>query len=314
LKDKYNILVTGCGGDIGQSIGKILKSNSLTKVVVGCDMSTQHPGKFIFNKVYQITSCRSNSYELEIKKIVKSDGIDLILPVSEPELRFFSENKVDQFFADVPLVSANLRAREIGFDKFVTVEFLKNLKLPYPKTFLIKELKEPQLPVILKSRNGSGGKSVLIIKEPNEFRFYKEKYPEFIAQELLSDENDEYTCCVFRSKENETRTIIYKRTLMGGYSNFGIVVQHEAIERVLMKIAGALQLNGSINVQLKLVKDVPYIFEINPRFSSTVRFRDMMGFKDLIWSIEDITGHGVSPYTKPLEGTKFYKGFNEYVD
>ena len=48
MKSKYNILITGCGGDIGQSIAKILKSNHMFDNVIGCDMSEENASKFIF--------------------------------------------------------------------------------------------------------------------------------------------------------------------------------------------------------------------------------------------------------------------------
>ena len=47
-----------------------------------------------------------------------------------------------------------------------------------------------------------------------------------------------------------------------------------------------MKLEGSINIQLKILKKRIGIFEINPRLSSTVLMRDMLGFKDCIWWIE----------------------------
>ena len=43
----------------------------------------------------------------------------------------------------------------------------------------------------------------------------------------------------------------------------------------------------------------PYVFEINPRFSSTVRFRDLFGFKDVLWVLEDEIKTVISSYNKP---------------
>ena len=39
MNKALNILVTGCGGDIGQSIGKILSKSSYTKNLFGIDIS-----------------------------------------------------------------------------------------------------------------------------------------------------------------------------------------------------------------------------------------------------------------------------------
>jgi carbamoylphosphate synthase large subunit len=53
------------------------------------------------------------------------------------------------------------------------------------------------------------------------------------------------------------------------------------------KIAEALDVHGSINVQSKLSAHGPMIFDINPRFSSTVLLRHQIGFHDVVWSIEE---------------------------
>ena len=53
-------------------------------------------------------------------------------------------------------------------------------------------------------------------------------------------------------------------------------------------IANEVSLLGSMNVQLRLTNEGPRIFEINPRFSSTVLMRHLIGFQDLIWTINDI--------------------------
>jgi len=306
-------MVTGCGGDIGQSIGKILKSHALFDRVIGCDMSDEHAGRFIYDECITIPACTSDKYFPVLEEIIKKHQIDLILPISEPELRFFTENKNVKGVSSKPLVIANSKAREIGFDKLRTVDFLKGSFLPFPETHVIAEMNDPKLPLILKSRKGSGSKSIFILNETDDFLFYKKKYPDFIAQELLTDDN-EYTCCAFRSAKGETRIITYRRKLVDSYSGFGVVVNDPLIDLLLLKIADKLDLIGSINIQLRKSYKGPCVFEINPRFSSTVNFRHMMGFQDVIWSVEDILGFKLSDYSKVTAGRKFYKGFHEYIN
>lgn len=106
----------------------------------------------------------------------------------------------------------------------------------------------------------------------------------------------------------------YRRKLTGGFSGYGKVEENNDINGVLKLVAEKLQLIGSINVQLRFSKDGPCIFEINPRFSSTVLFRYMMGFEDVIWSIEDAIGKRLSDWNTNLKFKEFYKGYNEYVD
>ena len=74
-----------------------------------------------------------------------------------------------------------------------------------------------------------------------------------------------------------------------------------------------MNLKGSINIQLRIHKEVPMVFEINPRFSSTILFRHLLGFKDLEWSINELFDQDISNYSKPKRGQRFYKGYQEYI-
>jgi carbamoyl-phosphate synthase large subunit len=311
---RYNILVTGCGGDIGQSIGKILKEYNHCALLVGCDMSDENPARFIYDNFQKVSAISSFNYAEEISAIIKQYSIDIIIPVSEPELRFYTQNKSLQLQLNCPVLMANLEAREIGFDKLETVNFLKKEGLPYPKTEIFEEVENPTYPFLIKSRFGSGSKALFIIKNELQYNFYKEMCSGFIAQELLENDDEEYTCGLFRDKTGNIKNLILRRTLMdGGHSGYGEVVENEQIENLLVEIARKMHLEGSINVQLRLTSQGPIIFEINPRFSSTVMFRHIMGYQDLIWSIEDYFELPISTYIAPKIGTKFYKGFMEYV-
>ena len=314
MKKKYNILVTGCGGDIGQSIGKILRSHPMCNAVIGTDIHDEHAGKFIFDKIIKVPNCRSDGYRAAVSKILETYSIDVIIPIAEPELRYFTDINLGSDYFGVPIIMANEQSRKIGFDKYETSKFLKEAGLPYPITHVVEEWTQPFFPIILKSRNGSGSKSVFIVNELDEFQFYAKRYPTFIAQELIGTDDQEYTCGLFRSGDGETRTVIYRRKLTGGFSGYGKLMDDVQIDQLLRTIAKKLDLRGSINVQLRQSQKGPVVFEINPRFSSTVMFRHLMGFEDVIWSIQDTFGLPLSSYLHSEIGTQFYKGFQEYVD
>lgn len=314
MKKKYNILITGCGGDIGQSIAKILKGHELINTVIGTDINSITPVKFMIDKFFVVSPCSSADYLSDLNKLVIENEIDLILPCSEVELRFFNRENVYGYLFDKPLIMANKMAMDVGFDKFLTSQFLKDNGMPYPETDILAKVKNPAFPLLIKSRNGSGSKSLFILHDLTDFEYYQKKFPDFIAQELVGKDNEEFTCGLFRSKAGEIRHITYRRKLTGGFSGYGKVEENEDIDKVLKLVAEKLQLIGSINVQLRFSKNGPCIFEINPRFSSTVLFRHMMGFEDVIWSIEDSVGLRLSDRNMNLKFKEFYKGYNEYVD
>lgn len=314
MKNKYSILVTGCGGDIGQSIGKILNEYSLVKSLHGIDITDKNAGQFVYQFFSLGFACNHKDYISSLETFIDKNNIDFIIPISESEIRFLSENNINNNIGRAKIISASLKAQKIGFDKLKTAMFLKENQLPYPKTSLISDKDSTiQLPLILKSREGSGSSKVHLIRDKDSFDLFKKINPNFIVQEYIEDIEGEYTCCIFRSSKKEVRMIIFKRILFGGYSSYGKVIENKKISDLLKEISKILELKGSINIQLRMKSNTPYVFEINPRFSSTVLFRHMLGFKDLIWSIEDALGLEISPYTNDNVGKEFFKGFAEYI-
>ncbi|MDB2695079.1 ATP-grasp domain-containing protein [Flavobacteriaceae bacterium] len=314
IESKLNILVTGCGGDIGQSIGKILNQYPRTGNLYGMDMSDKHPGKFIFENFSLGLPCRDEKYISSLELFVVVNDIDLIIPASEPELRFLSEIGIGDSIGKAKLIMSSDLSRSIGFDKLVTAEFLRENNLPFPETKLVLKVDTiDSFPFIMKSRTGSGSSQVHVVRDSNSFKYLKEHNENFILQEYLDNKLGEFTCGVYRSSKKEVRSIILMRELTGGYSGYGKVVENDQITVLLENIAINLSLRGSINVQLRITEKGPVVFEINPRFSSTVLFRHMFGFEDLIWSIEDIIDLEISPYKNNSSGKEFFKGFNEYI-
>lgn len=313
IKDKLNILVTGCGGDIGQSVGKILNEYSRVNNLYGCDISDKNAAKFIYSNFFLGLPCNDSHYISNLEKIVQEKKIDFIIPISEPELRFLSKEKITKI-GTAELILASSLALEVGFDKLNTADFLKRENLPFPITYSVMALDSVEkFPVILKSRTGSGSSNVYVVRDNETFSSIKKNNPDFIVQEFLDGDKGEYTCGLFRSKNGIIRSIVLKRELIGGFTGYGEVVYNKEINKLIHDIADKLQLIGSINVQLRLTSNGPVIFEINPRFSSTVRFRHLFDFKDLEWSIEDKIGLAISDYKETAIGKKLYKGFNEYI-
>lgn len=310
---KYNVLVTGCGGDIGQSIAKILNSIKYIHKVIGTDLHEDHAGKFLVDKHLIVPRVDAQNYFATIGEIIRLNKIDIWISASEPEIRYFTDNEKSIKKYKSKLIIASRLSRIVGFDKFKTFEFLKDNNFPFPKTFLLERNSKMALKKsIIKSRNGSGSKDIFICNQESDFNYYKKKYKNFICQEFI-ESTKEITCCIYKNN-SVIKTILIDRKLTSGYTGYGRVVHDKKIESYLNLLAKRIKLKGSINIQLRVDKDgVPVIFEINPRFSSTVLFRHLCGFKDLQWSLEDKVKIKSTSMNKKIPLVSFYKGYSEYV-
>ena len=84
------ILVTGCGGDIGLGVGRILKEAGVAEMVVGCDITDDHAGRVFFDACFCVPRADDPSYADALFVLVAREGIDLVIPMSEPELRLLA--------------------------------------------------------------------------------------------------------------------------------------------------------------------------------------------------------------------------------
>lgn len=308
------ILVTGIAGDIGNGIGRILRDSGSTTKLIGCDIHSQHMGHFIFDDCLLVPKANEPDYIEKLLKIAKEYEVDAIVPTSEPELRYLAKMSISQYIDEIPLVMPNTKAMEVGFDKLLTADFLAENNLPFPWTLSVSENDPKRLPCIIKSRFGAGSQEVRVIDNEAFVPHYRKIFPDHIWQESVGTADEEYTCGLYRSASGEVRSIIFRRRLSGGITTYGELIANPKIDQLCFKIATLLDLNGSINLQLRLTNDEPIIFEINPRFSSTVRFRHKLGFEDLIWSISEKLNGLLPPYKPAFKvGTKIFKKFEEVI-
>ena len=105
--------------------------------------------------------------------------------------------------------------------------------------------------------------------------------------------------------------IIFRRILRAGFSYRVTLCKDLEIEELVRKVADLFSLEGFINVQLMKKNNKLYIFEINPRISGTVRFRHMLGFKDVLWWLNMLDGKTIEQYKCPYDTAIGVRELNE---
>lgn len=123
-----------------------------------------------------------------------------------------------------------------------------------------------------------------------------------IYQELLV--GPEITVPMYVTGLNQVRMIQLERKLVSGTTSWAKVVNHPSVYALCMDVADVLGFKGAYNIQLMLTKKGPMIFEVNPRFSSTVYMRHCLGFEDAVWATEELMGWDIAKYIPPKIGTE----------
>lgn len=298
--NKRNVLVTGIGGDVGQSVLKCLKEINGDFCLIGFDADPFAAGRELVEKFYQAPLVRNSERYFDfVKKLIDKEDIAYILPITEMEIEFFDKHR--DHFNNVAVLINKHDIIATFLDKYETVEFLKRNDLAYPKTYLIEDYNnELEYPFILKPQKGCGSKGLFVINDAEEFNVLREITKDHIVQEIVGTEDEEYTVTVFSTGE-DIYSVAFRRTLgYGGLSKVAQLVHDEQLQSLAEKIAKSSTLEGSLNIQCRKTDSGYIIFEVNPRFSSTAFTRHFFGFQDVTWWLDLKKG-------KAIEYTPRYK-------
>lgn len=303
-------LVTAANGDIGEAAGRILRETWPDAPLHGADLGDKWPAAEIFDHVHTLPRGDDRHFGEALGALAREIGADCVIPLSEPELRHLAENHGAA--GDLPLLMPRPDLIATFLDKLDTAKWLVQHGLPAPRTVPLASANAGDLPIFVKRARGHGSRDTEIVRSAARLKVAMAEAPaDAIAQELLEPADREYTCAVFRSG-GELRTLTMRRVLEGGTTMRIEIERHAAVDALLEAIAIAADLDGPLNVQLRLTRDGPRVFEINPRFSGTVMMRHRIGFRDLVWAIEARRGQKPPSFEPPV-GTRVFRQAREVV-
>lgn len=304
------VLISGIAGDIGFGIARILKEWNIFSELHGIDIHSDHPGCLVLDKCVIAPRANEEIYIKWLTNYIGDNQIDIFIPSSEAEISVLTSAGLYKLAGAKILRNTDFTIQK-SLDKFECLSYLSSKGITVPKNGLIGDTSPTHYPVIVKPRSGQGSKGVKVVHNEDELN---QCLKNWVWQEYLFPDDEEYTCAIYKSTISSFRSLILKRKLVGGSTGSGIVIENSEIEKYIHKIAEAMQINGAINIQLRLTKQGPLLFEINPRLSSTLVFRDKMGFTDLRWWLADILKLKTPEYHAPKSGIRFYRCPQEYIE
>jgi carbamoyl-phosphate synthase large subunit len=344
------VVVTAVGGGgNGEQLIKALRLSDLDYTIIGTDVSRHTKGLYEVDAAYLVPPANDPTYVDEIARICEHHDAVALLHGSEPELKRLSESR--KVFDDLGVfLPMNLpHVIELCMDKVRCSEFLAAEGYTVPRWRRIASAADLEavdlLPAVLKPSVGGGGSNNLFLAQTRAelltFGTYLlGVYPEFIVQEYVGAPDSEYTAGVLHTMDGEFVNSIAIRRQLGttistrirvpntsGRSEFGPTLiissgfshgdigRYPEVTEVCERIAKTLDARGAINVQVRLVGDEVYVFEINPRFSGTTSLRAMVGYNEPDLLIRHhVLGEPIEPGFAYREGT-IMRGLAEvYVD
>ena len=306
-----NILITGAGSVMGQSIYKALAIHDFGEAVKIHFANSEFlsAGRYFLNSSAPIVAApifplaADPDYTSFLERYVEENSIDILFSGTQHELSKIAS------FRDRTLIAATIPSEiaDICMDKVKTTFVLKSYGIRVPITCTLREYMTTELmtegAVIVKPNNSSSSRSIFRLKERQEVeRLIADvsvNLDGFLVQELLTGE--EYTCgCYIDRYTKQINHITFKRTLTpDGATFYGEIVVNPEIDRYLNDVCRALVAEGldfgHVNIQLILTELGPVLFEINGRLSSTEASKAHYGFNSCAAFVFNIVKQ--QPYT-----------------
>lgn len=288
-KNKYNILVTAVGAIVGYGIIESLRLSGYDLNIIGCDIFDDAVGRYFADDFIIAEPAASGHYIDFLKKTIDEKHVDLVLFGIEQEIDAVSNNRVVLGDYLDKLVVDSKDIIDISNDKWLTGKWLAENDL---REYSIDSASEGEYedirklfgePFLIKPRVSRAGKGIVAIQTKEDFDYHKKKLGgNFMAQRIVSDEENEYTAGVFADGSGKILNSICLRRKLSqeGATAKAWVVDDPALEIACQRITKALKPTGPVNYQFRKDKNSVFLLEVNPRISSSVSIRSKMGYNE----------------------------------
>lgn len=222
-------------------------------------------------KIFIVPLVKDQNFEDEVIRIINDNKIDFYIPLIDEEI-IKAINIGER--VGIKILAPSEEFVTLTLDKYKLMHALSMYKISIIETVTANNFKnEIKYPIFLKPNVGRGSRGIKKINTNEEFEAYfiLEDYQkeEVLVQPFIDGE--EYTVSVTVNNLNKTIAIVPKLVFVKeGITKHARSIKHKGIESVCKKIVELFKPCGSFNVQLKIMCDIIYIFEINPRYSTTL--------------------------------------------
>lgn len=289
-RNKLTVLITGVGAmGVGEGIIKCLKMKTDKYRIIATNMDHNAPMLYVVDKGYIVPPSSSETYLYELMSICKKENVDMLIPGSEAELQVIADNRPHFEDENIFLLINSQKTIDIGNNKWETFKFLTKNGFNTPNsTLAIKNqsfFAKNDFPVIVKPLTGHGSANLFIAKTIKEMEFFsnflKRNNIPHLFQEYIGKPDEEYTVGIISDYNgNIIQTIVMKRLLKNGFSQYVEIINDPLITESCEEIASKLGSVGPLNIQGRLYDNAFFVFEINPRFSGSAPFRALAGLNE----------------------------------
>ncbi|MFK7847933.1 MAG: ATP-grasp domain-containing protein [Rhodothermales bacterium] len=286
------VLVTGTGAIIGYGVLRSLMGIAGVKTIA-TDVQPHAAGQHFADVFVRAPMTSSPEYEVWLKDIISTHGIDLVIPCIEQDVSWLADAVTDGKDFDAVLALNSPDLIRLSTDKLAFDQALVDLESPARITTATDgdfETLRGSLgsTFLLKPRKGYASKGIVKIASSKDFSPYAHGMgKKYLAQRIVGTEEDEYTVSAFCIHGEVCATVAMKRHLAPDGSTLrATLVNSDPFSETIGALSAAFSAHGPTNFQFRVEGDDAYILEINPRISSATSLRAAFGFNEAMMCLE----------------------------
>jgi len=274
------VLLTGAGGPAPAGMISVLRQWGYRTVAV--DMLVHSPAFYLADAAYVVPAGNSPEFLPRLRQICEKERVDAVISVVDEELVAVLELED----IGVRVLQPQKAFVELCLDKHRCMNSLIDNDIPAPATWKVDSIPaDASYPLFIKPITGRGSRGIGRIDSIDELPEFL-KNSAYLPKQLMVQEfidGPEYTISVIVWRDGEVQAVVPKEIISKvGVTRFAVTRHNEKIDYVCRKVQEKFQANGPFNVQLRLDKDGnPFIFEINPRFSTSITLTMAAGVDEL---------------------------------
>jgi carbamoyl-phosphate synthase large subunit len=271
--ESLNVLITAASRRVPlvRAFQAALSASGRRGRVIVTDVNPLSPAVHVAERWYHVPMATSPDYLDAITGICAAERIRLIVPTIDDELEQFGA-AAGWFSARGIRVAVSPEATSrICNDKLAACRHLRSHGVRAADTWLPADVPAPpSFPLFIKPRFGRGGVGAFQVRTERDRAFFSEYVEAPVVQEYL--DGPEFTIDLLCDFAHRPIAIVPRERIVvrAGVTDRGRTVREPSLIALAEAVAAALPFAGAVNIQCRMVNNVPVVFEINPRFSGGI--------------------------------------------
>jgi carbamoyl-phosphate synthase large subunit len=315
------VIVTGAGALLGQGVIRSLHWSKLGCHIAGVDPSCRAAGLYWCDVAYEGRPAADPEFLAVLRRIIAAERAVVLIPGTDVELPVLAaERGALEAGTGCTILVSSPEVVRIADDKLETSRFFRDAGFAYPLTASIDDaagvaevVAAAGFPLIVKPRVGARSVGVRRIEHASELDAAARGSEAVIVQELIGDDEHEYTASGLYFDGACDAAIVMRRELRDGNTYRAEIDRNPELETWVRRWTAALKPFGPANFQFRRRPDgTPVVFEINARFSGTTPLRARAGFNEVEMALRRIV-HGQPVVQSSIQDVVLLRHWSETV-